>query len=197
MDFDEVVVRRRSIRKFREDPVPEKALLKVLEAGRCAPSAGNSQPWLFIVVTDVDVKQKIAEVCTEFSRKAWAEFSPERARYLAARGGSWDKSSMVKIPVLIVVCYEVSEGLREELVLGSAWAAIENMLLAATAEGLGNCIYTFYGNEEEHKLKEILCLPKKHRIASIVQLGYSAVDPPSPSRKTLNTIVHYQHFYPS
>ena len=88
------------------------------------------------------MKRKIAEVCTEYSRKHWEEFPPEVARYLAARGGSWDKSTMAKIPVLIAVCYELPERMRHELVLGSVWAAIENMLLAATAEGLGSCIYT-------------------------------------------------------
>jgi len=57
VDFDEVVLKRRSIRKFREDPVSERVLLKILEAGRWAPSAGNCQPWRFIVVTDVEVKK--------------------------------------------------------------------------------------------------------------------------------------------
>lgn len=194
MDFYEVVFKRRSIRKFKEKPVPKKALKNVLEAGRWAPSAGNTQPWRFIVVTDADVKKKIAEMCTEFSRKAWAKLSPERARYLAARGGSWDKSSMGKIPVLIVVCYEILEGMREELVLGSAWASIENMLLAATAEGLGSCIYTFHNVEEENTLRGILEVPRRHRIAAMIQLGHSAVEPPLPSRKTLKEIVSYQRF---
>ena len=194
MDFYEVVVKRRSIRKFKEEPVPEKLLNKVLEAGRWAPSAGNTQPWRFILVTDADVKKNIANVSTEFSRKAWAEFSPERARYLAAQGGSWDKSGMAKIPVLVVVCYEVPERMREELILGSAWAAIENMLLAATAEGLGSCIYTFYDMEEENMIKEILHVPEKYRIAGMIQLGYSAAEPPVPLRKTLNGMVFYQQF---
>jgi len=194
MDFDEAVVKRRSIRKFKEERVPEKVLVKVLEAGRWAPSAGNCQPWRFVVVTDADVKQSIAKIFTEFSRKAWAEFSPERVRYLAARSGSWDKSSMGKIPVLIVVCYEVLERMKEELVLGSAWCAIENVLLAATAEGLGSCIYTFYGVEEENRLKEMLRVPEMYRIAAIIQLGYSGAEPPAPSRKTLDEIVSYQHF---
>jgi nitroreductase len=194
MDFDEVIVKRRSIRKFNEDPVPEKALNKILEAGRWAPSAGNSQPWRFIVVADSEVKRRIALLSTEFSKKAWSKFTSERARYLAARGGSWDKSRMAKVPVLVAVCYEIVERIREELVLGSVWAAIENMLLAATAEGLGSCIYTFYDIDEENSLKEILRVPKSFRIAAMVQLGYAAVEPSSPARKALNEIVSYEHF---
>lgn len=194
MDFDEVVVKRRSVRKFEEESVPEKVLGKVLEAGRWAPSAGNSQPWRFVVVTDAGVKERIAEVCTESSRKAWAKFSPERARYLAARGGSWDKSGMAKVPVLVAVCYEVPERMRGELALGSAWIAVENMLLAATAEGLDSCIYTFYDVEEEDRIKAILCVPEQYRIAAMIQLGYSTVVPPAPSRKMLDEIVSYQRF---
>lgn len=194
MGFYEVVAKRRSVRKFREEPVPEEALNKVLDAGRWAPSAGNTQPWHFIVITNAIVKGRIAKTCTEFSRKAWANFSPETSRYLAARGGSWDKSAMAKIPVLIAVCYSVPKQIREELILGSAWCAIENMLLAATAEGLGSCIYTFYGLEEEKQIKEILGVPENHRIAALIQLGYSAAEPQKPSRKALKEIVSYQHF---
>jgi nitroreductase len=194
MDFVEVVAKRRSIRKFKEDPVPEKVLHKVLDAGRWAPSAGNSQPWRFIVITDFEVKKRIAAMSTEFSRRAWSKFSPERARYLAARGGSWDKSGIAKIPVLVAVCYETVIKIREELVLVSAWAAIENMLLAATAEGLGSCIYTFYNVEEENNLKELLGVPDGFRVAAMIQLGYAAVGSPTPSRKTLSEIVSHQHF---
>lgn len=194
MDLIQVIANRRSVRKFKDEPVPEEALSQILEAGRWAPSAGNSQPWRFIVVTDADVKRKIADVSTEFSKRAWAEFSPERARYLAAKGGSWDKSYMEKIPVLIVVCYRNVDRVREELLLGSAWAAVENMLLAATAAGLGSCIYTFYNVEEENRLKELLGVPEGYRVAAMIQLGYSAIDPPLPSRKLLKEIVSYQRF---
>jgi nitroreductase len=194
MEFGEVVARRRSTRKFREDPVSDELLSRILEAGRWAPSAGNSQPWHFIVVTEPKVKRRIAQVCTESSKKAWSQFPPERAKYLAQRGGSWDKSAMAKIPALVAVCCETPERMREELVLGSAWTAIQNMLLAATSEGLGSCIYTFYDMNEEEKLKEILQVPEKPRIAAIIQLGYSRIDPPSPSRKKLGEIVSHQHF---
>ncbi|MBX5321421.1 MAG: nitroreductase family protein [Candidatus Bathyarchaeota archaeon] len=194
MDFYEVVFKRRSIRKFKETPVIEEVLFRVLEAGRWAPSAGNTQPWHFIIVTDVEVKKRIAHVCTEYSRKHWADFASETARYLAARGGSWDKSAMAKIPVLIAVCFHVPEKMREELALASAWTAIQNMLLAATAEGLGSCIYTFYNTEEENQLKEILGVPENHRIAALIQLGYSKAKPPKPSRKALEAIISYQHF---
>ncbi|MGC8896502.1 MAG: nitroreductase family protein, partial [Candidatus Bathyarchaeia archaeon] len=72
--------------------------------------------------------------------------------------------------------------------------AIQNILLAATAEGLGSCIYTFYNIEEERQIKQILEVPENYRIATIIQLGYSVTEPPKPSRKALKEIVSYQHF---
>jgi len=194
MGFSEVVVKRRSVRKFKKDAVPVDILGKILDAGRWAPSAGNCQPWRFVIVTDTVVKAKIAENCTKFSKKAWTGFSPRTAKYLAQRGGTWDKSHMRDVPVFVVVCYEVLGKIREELVLGSVWMAIENMFLAATDEGLGSCVYTFYDFEEENSLKRILQVPNPYRVAAIVQLGYASSEPPLPYRKSLDDIVSYEHF---
>jgi nitroreductase len=194
MEFVMLAAKRRSIRKFKLDPVASGVLGRVLEAGRWAPSAGNCQPWRFVVVTDVEIKGRIAEICTRFSREHWRDFPPERARYLAARGGTWDKSYMKNIPVLIAVCYELVKDMKEELVLASVWMAVENMLLAATAEGLGSCVYTFYSRKEESEVKRILWVPKNYRTACIIQVGYPNIEPPAPYRKKLEETVSYQHF---
>lgn len=193
MEFKEVVAKRRSIRKFLKDNIPKEGLANVLEAGRWAPSAGNCQPWHFVVVTDSQTKTAIAQNCTRFSRKHWTQFSPERAKYLAARGGSWDKSGMKDIPILIAVCYKLPENIRNELVLGSVWMSIENMLLAATDEGLGSCVYTFLNRREENELKEILHASQVDRIACLIQLGYKKIEPIHPSRKQISEIVSYEH----
>ena len=191
MEFKEVVVNRRSVRKFTKDEVSHQALVNVLDAGRWAPSAGNCQPWHFIVITHPQTKAAIAQNCTKFSKKHWMQFPPERAKYLAARGGTWNKSYMKDIPVLIAVRYKHSENIRDELVLGSVWMAVENMLLAATDEGLGSCVYTFLNRKEENELKKILHANQEDRIACIIQLGYTKVEPISPSRKQISEIVSY------
>jgi nitroreductase len=80
MDFQELVVKHRSVRKLKKDSVAEQLVNKVLEAGRWAPSAGNCQPWHFVVITDAEVKSRIAENCTHFGREAWKHFPPARAR---------------------------------------------------------------------------------------------------------------------
>jgi nitroreductase len=193
LEFKEVVVKRRSIRKFLKDNIPKEALANILEAGRWAPSAGNCQPWHFVVVTDSKTKTAIAQNCSRFSRKHWMRFSPEKARYLAARGASWDKSCMKDIPILIGVCYKRPENIRDELILGSVWMAVENMLLAATDEGLGSCVYTFLNRREENVLKKILHASQEDRIACMIQLGYKKIEPISPSRKQIEEIVSYAH----
>jgi nitroreductase len=194
LEFKEVIVKRRSIRKFKRDAISEEALGNVLEAGRWAPSAGNCQPWRFLVVTNPKIKAKIASNCTSFSKEHWKQFSPARAKYLAARGGSWDKSYLRDVPALVVVFYEAPENVSRELVLGSVWMAVQNMLLAATDEGLGSCVYTFLNRKEENKLKQILHTSQIARIACIVQLGYAKTEPVPPCRKQLSEIVSYEHF---
>lgn len=194
MDFKEVVVKRRSIRKFKREPVPENTITAILESGRWAPSAGNCQPWRFIVVTDVEIKRKIGESCTRFSRQYWKRFSPQRARYLAARGGTWDKSYMKDLPFLIVVCYEHLENMRDELLSGSVWLAVENMLLAATDEGIGSCVYTFLNKREERNIRSILHVPENFNAACMIQLGYPIAEPIAPQKKRLADIVSYQRF---
>jgi nitroreductase len=191
LEFKEVVANRRSIRKFTKDDVPQQALMNVLEAGRWAPSAGNCQPWHFIVITNTQTKAAIAQNCTKFSKKHWAQFPPERAKYLAARGGTWNKSYMKDIPILIAVCYKHSKNMRDELISASVWMAVENMLLAATDEGLGSCVYTFLNRKEENELKKILHASQEDRIACIIQIGYAKVKPISPRRKQISEIVSY------
>lgn len=194
MEFGELITKRRSIRKFMKDTVPEKLLKNILEACRWAPSAGNSQPWHIIVVTEPDVKTRIAETCTKYSREHWKKFPPERARYLAARGGTWDKSYMKDIPVLLAVTYKSEKGFWNELALGSTWIAVENMMLAITNEGLASCIYTFLNRREENKIGKLLRVPRTYRIACMLQVGYARFEPPKPSRKELEEIISYQHF---
>lgn len=194
MDFYEVVLKRRSVRKFKEDKVSKEVLDRILEAGRWAPSGANLQPWRFIVVTSPEVKAKIADVCTEYSKKVWKNFAPETAKFLGGRGATWNKSYMKTLPLLVAVCYCVTKEPVGEYALASAWTAIQNMLLAATNENLASCIYTHAYLEEEKALKRILAIPEAYHLAAIIQLGYPKTIPPTPPRKRLEEIVSYEHF---
>jgi nitroreductase len=127
MNVFEAVQQRRSIRVYEDKPVPRKALEKILEAGRLAPSAYNSEPWHFITVTDPEKRKAL-------SGGAFAKFLPQ-------------------VPLVIVACgdhkaspdwYAVDVGL-----------AVENMVLTATGEGLGTCCVGSFDEKEVKALLKI------------------------------------------
>ena len=195
LEFYEVVRRRRSVRRFQtEGEVGEGVVRRLVEAACLAPSAGNSQPWRFIIVRDRALLQRLAEVNTRFSRLAWEAFDSKMAKDVASRGGRWNKSYVTELPVVIVVCYGVGvKGIPDELMLASTWCAVENVLLAATAEGLGSCPYTLFRGEEK-TLRELFDIPEDYRIACIVHLGHTLDMPKPPLKRRVEKIVGYNRF---
>ena len=159
-----------------------------------APSAGNSQPWRFIIVRDQSLLRRLAEVNTRFSHLAWKALDSGTTRDLASRGGRWGKSYVAELPVVIVVCYGLGvKGIPDEWMLASTWCAIENMLLAATAEGLGSCPYTLFKGEEK-ALKELFEIPNDYKIACIVHVGHTVDMPKPPPRRKDEEIIGYNRF---
>lgn len=153
MDIFETIAKRRSIRQFTGAPVNDDAIKKILEAGIAAPSAGNCQPWRFVVVRDKELKKKLA-------------FEAGHQRFI-------DEAS-----VAIVVCADLDvaekgygERGRETYALQDTAAAIENMLLAATALGLGSC---WVGAFNETVAAEILGLSNSTRALAILPIGVAA-----------------------
>jgi nitroreductase len=182
------------VRKFMTEDVDEQIIQRILEAGMWAPSAGNMQPWRFVVIRDRHLKERLAKVHTEFSLKTWGKFEPKVTEDLASRGGGWKKDYLTDVPVWIVACYRltVQKGFDENA-FASTWCAVENMLLAATDEGLGCCPYTLAEGEEQ-AIREVLPIPKDHRIAAIVHLGHTETEVRAPLRRELRTVVGYDKF---
>ena len=162
MEVFEAIKGRRSVRKYKKDSVPEELILKILDAGRWAPSASNVQPWSFIVLKDVEVKRRVAEVTTY-------------GRFLA------------DAPLGIVVVIDPAVSYRSGGVEDGA-IATQNMLLAAHALGLGTCWIGSYNSTYEESVKEILEIPKNRRVLSIISIGYPA-ESPTKTRKELREIV--------
>jgi len=146
MDVLEAIRTRRSIRKYTGDPVPEEMLNQILEAGRWAPSANNSQPWNFIILRDKKLRKEIAE---------------------AATYGKFLADAPLGIAVVVdprASTHPVADGA----------IATQNMLLAAHALGLGACWIGSYGSVYEDKVKEMLKIPKEKRLLSIISMGFPA-----------------------
>jgi nitroreductase len=170
MDTLEAVKTRRSIRSYLDKPVEEEKLLRVLEAGRLSPSAANRQPWDFVVVQDPTAK--------------------------ACLSGAYERTWFSKAPAIIVVCATPATAWRrrdgEEFWKIDAAIAMQSMVLAATAEGLGTC---WIGAFDEEKAKEALGLPEDVHVVAMTPLGYAAELPgQATSRKGLSEILHRDHW---
>lgn len=175
MDFYEVVYRRRSVRKYKPDPVPREAVMKILEAANWAPSGMNLQQWEFLVVSGAKLKA-LGESYARVVEKLPGDPEKKRQRVEFARnyGGA---------PLAVVALAPAADdAFQRKMHLESVSAAFENLLLAACAEGLGTC-WMLAPLLEEARVREILGIPEDKEIVAITPLGYPAEVPAAPPRK--------------
>ena len=152
----ETIVDRRTIRRFKPDPVPRELLERLVDAGRLAPSAANLQPLEFIVVDGAGPGSAI------FPCLKWAA-------YITPAGDPRPGEE----PTAYVVTLANTK-IREKMFEYDVGAAMENMILAALAEGVGSCWLLSIDRDE---LRAILGVPEHYRIDSVLALGYPAEDP--------------------
>ena len=167
MDLAEAIKKRRSIRKYLTRKVENDKLDRVLEAGRLAPSAKNLQEWRLVVVRDEGRRKRLAE---------------------AAKGQTF----VGEAPVVIAACATVTDYVMTcgQLTYPIDLAiAVEHMVLAAAAEGLGTCwIGAFY----EEEVKKILNIPPEVRVVALLPLGYPDESPHPRPRKEIGEIVAFE-----
>lgn len=177
MEFFDVVKERRSVRKYKDQPIEKRDILKVLEAANWAPSAMNWQPWEFMVVSGEWLKQlgeSYKGIVAEFARSQYDKdnskvpSNDDFIKFAAAYGGA---------PVVIVVLSRrSSEHNEQKAALESACAAMENLVLAAADLGLGTCWMTG-PLRDEVSLRKILSISDDREIIAVTPLGYPAVMP--------------------
>ena len=171
MNVLEVIKKRRSVRKYKKDPIPEEALSRVLEAARLAPSGKNFQPWKFIIVKDKSLKEKLAQ----------------------ASAGQF---FMAEAPIIIVGCGFPDNCYAHMGRYMKSWAvdvtiALDHLMLQAQEEGLGTC---WIGSFEEEEVKEILNVPEGVKVLALTPLGYPGEIPAFRGRKSLDEIISYDGF---
>jgi len=181
-DFFSVVERQRAYRAFATDDVDDTLIAQLLRAATRAPSAENRQPWEFIVVRDTAVRARMGEL----SRRAWEEhgraFSASRlSSTMLADVDRGATGGVAAAPVNIVVCADVQRGL-EATIASSIFPAVQNLLLAATALGLGSALTTITAGYRA-EMQEILDLPEHVRPVALVPIGYPQ-RPLGPPRRT-------------
>ncbi|MCW4032265.1 MAG: nitroreductase family protein [Candidatus Bathyarchaeota archaeon] len=170
MDVLDAIKTRKSVRSYLVKPVEDDKLNAILNAGRRAPSAANRQEWRFVIVRDPAIRQRIAE---------------------AADGQTF----VGEAPVIVVACAETDVRIMRCGQLSypiDVAIALDHISLAAVELGLGTC---WIGAFDEHKVKEILGIPKEIRVVELMPLGYpSDPSPVEKNRLPMDMIAKYDHW---
>lgn len=154
---------QRAHRLFTDQPVDDETVEKVLRAATHAPSARNAQPWRFIIIRDREIKRQLGAIFDELGGQLYGSAQPQRT--------PWQD-----VPVLIAVASEYAFGQTESGIaaLGaSIYPAVQNLLLAATALGLGAVLTTRW-KQREADVRPVLGLPDTMILHAIIPLGWPA-----------------------
>ena len=173
MDLSEAIKGRRSIRTYKKIDLPQDTVETLLEAARWAPSAGNVQPWAFVVASSPQTKRNLS---------------------LAAYG----QKDLEEAPVVIVVCAdeklaEQNYGTRGKTLycLQDTAAAVQNILLTAYSLGLGSC---WIGAFKEESARKAINAPKEMRPVALIPIGYPDEAPSPRNRRPVSGMIHKETF---
>ncbi len=166
-DVLRTIKNRRTIRRFKPDPIDDEKLQAILDAGRWAPSFSNLQPWRFIVIRDQNLKDELDKAARE----------------------SVLHLGINEAPVVILVCVDRRIDPLHGIEAGAA--ATQNMTLAATSLGLGAGWIGIWGTEAETSIKKIFKLPETVRAVSLLPLGIPD-ESPEGHRKPIEEFMEFQ-----
>jgi nitroreductase len=166
-DVLNAIKNRRTIRRFKPNPIDEEKVKSILEAGRWAPSFSNLQPWRFIVTKDQKVKDSLDRAAKE----------------------SVLPMGISEAPVVILVCVDRRIDPLHAIETGAA--ATQNITLAAHSLGLGTGWIGIWDTEAEAAIRKIFQLPGTTRVVSLVPLG-SPDESPAASRKPLEEFIEFR-----
>jgi len=166
LDIYDAIRNRVSTRAYLPDEIEKEKLDRILEAARQAPSGKNGQPWTFIIITDSETRSRLVPAC-------------KNQKFIA------------EAPVVIAVCGREEEAYQK---MGGYWnslpvdigIAVEHLMLAAEAEGLGTC---WIGAFIEEEVREILEIPAEVKVVALTPVGYPAGEKVFRKRKSIDEIV--------
>jgi nitroreductase len=211
MDIDaflKLVKTRRSVRRFKPDPVPDESVEKILGAARWAMSGANAQPWEFVVVRDKELRQRIVESWLEPNMEAYVieQTRVPEVRHHHLRS-PLTTPSFKDAPVLIAMVgdkrtYQATvlaasflgtEGAADAIYFKNMANATLLLHLAAAASGLGS-EWISVNRPWGQALKNILDIPEILDVQTLVAVGYPAYTPAAPFRRPLQDMVHYDRY---
>jgi F420 biosynthesis protein FbiB-like protein len=194
-----LLLARRTVRFYRPEAVPETLVLALLEAAAAAPSAHNAQPTRYVVIRSPEAKRTLAEhMARRWRRDLERSGTPPAAIKVELR---FSTRRFTEAPTLILVGYTMSEmdvypdrarrGAEQVMAVQSAAAAVQNLLLAASANGLGAC-WCCAPLFCPGVVRRALDVPREFVPQALVTIGYPAHTPPVPPRKPLDDITVYR-----
>ena len=202
-DIWETLYTQRAIRAWKTDPVPEELIWKVIEAVTKAPRGTNTQPWGFVVIQDDAIRQAISDQLHEGLKGneglqqmlEQGSQSADKTTRLMLKGAQRLFTNLASAPVFIIPClYQVSSPAPEGLLSGSSiYGAVQNMLLAARALGLGTVMTTFQMAAEQI-LREQCNLPDDATPVALIPMGYPDAKFGPTTRKPVETVTHWEQW---
>lgn len=164
METHQAINKRASVREYKQEAIPKELLERIVDAGRRAPSARAVEPWEFVVVTDKDLLQRIAEI---------------------APNGKFIKDAAAAI---VIASQETKYYLED------GCAATENILLAVADTGLGACWIAGDKKPYADEVLSMLGAPKELKLISIISLGWPRKDTPQHKTRQLKDVLHWEKF---
>ncbi len=197
-DLLKFIKSRRSVKKLKPVSIPRNAIEEILDVAVSAPSAHNAQPWRFIIIDDEKVKIKLADAMAQ----AWQEDLSKNglSRIEIEKLIEASKKRTINSSILIIPCltmedmdkYPDNRRKKAEYLMAvqSVSAAIENLLLAIHAKGLGACwrCAPLFCMEA---VREVLKIPSEFDPQALIEIGYPLEQPKMPSRKPLKSLISY------
>jgi len=206
VDVSKAIQKRVSIRKFKSTPVEKAKIEKVMEAGRRAPSWGNTQPWRFIVVQDKAKREELAKACggqptvgaapvvivccgtiDDFTRKGHGE----ALKSLIPVGAMTEELMNIVLQSDVFAPYLRGEAVMTVKAGEQLMIAVAYMTLEAVNQGLGTCWVGAITPKDVHK---VMNLPDSIFVHSLLPLGYPDEDPKPRPRKDMNKIVFWEKY---
>ena len=181
MELDRTIKGRRSIRRYREEHIPDSLIEELLDLARYAPSSMNGQPWYFIVIRNDETKRQLVEIKNKHC-------PPEKRRYRA--------DFLQNAPVVVVVCVDRERSFNRGI--ENAVLAAANIMLGASRRGLGSVYMSAYRHDDpsiSEEIKQILSIPKNVDPVTIIPLGYPDEIPQPKKVRSLADIVAYETFF--
>ena len=196
MEFYEVINNRRSIRQFEDKELPRDVLERILNAGLKAPSSNHQRRWELVTLTDKAIIHDLAQIVRPYPCRITEPKTPQQEMFKIAYPRQ--RSTIEECACVVLPFFKQKYPMTEDkngyglMDYGATWALVENMLLAATAEGLGSVVHIPVKKEPE-QIKEFLKIPDGWYLPTLVILGYASpnAEVPSQVKATVENKVHW------